>query len=197
MMDLKEFRAAVTKNYEISPDATESLLNVITERFEGLTERYWKLRSGVTQTWQPEEYDRYLWFRGYPVINDQTFSLVTTYRWEYPNDSQTVLAANLGTHRYIMNWNRGILERFPGYRWDQYVVANYSCGLTPAQVPYEVRAALITQANFMLSRLSTDKIDISRQGIKDSSTVFLDPTYHPDFREVAALNRRRIHGING
>jgi len=114
----------------------------------------------------------------------------------------------LGPNLYRMNWTRGEFKLNHGwYRWGldfihgwdhhREIVLSYNSGLLPSQIPADVQLALVTQARFMYTRLSSTKIDLSSASVaKSGSSSYMAADLHPMFRECIRVHRRRTYGNN-
>lgn len=85
------------------------------------------------------------------------------------------------------------LRRRGGFWADEVLVTStggYSDGSAGAACPADIERALIVQAQFLRSRLSSEKVALRTQVVGKASSQLEEATLHPLFREVASRYRR-------
>lgn len=84
---------------------------------------------------------------------------------------------------------RRSLENYAG-RWSALVRVTYDGGATSA--PADIQRALIIQAQFLKSRLDSEKISLRSQNFEGGAGVFEDAFLHPFFKQLAKSKQKSL-----
>lgn len=155
---------------QLNADAAISL-------WESETRELWAARTGVVKVITPEDRDTVFWLYARNVS-----SLVLD-----EGDDHVVMAADT----YSLASANGRVTRLRSDQWSLPIRATFSCGYTSVTVPADVRMAVMYQAAFMQSRMSSAKIDVTSQSLGKGSAALLDPELHPFFKRQVDKYRKR------
>ena len=155
----------------------ELLRDQVISLWEETTKRLWNARTGHIQ-----------------ILTMRTTRMSTVYPELLPVSSYTSVEhrkagddwVELETDDYIDLGAK--LRKISGY-WYEYVRLTYSGGTDEADEM--IQRALITQAQFMVSRFAKDKIATQSQNFEGGAGVFLRADLHPLFKTLAKQYSRK------
>jgi hypothetical protein len=72
------------------------------------------------------------------------------------------------------------------------VRVTYDGGYDEQTCPQDIQRALLSQASFILQRNSKQNISVQSTSVQHGVVTFLEPTFHPIFKEIAKNYQRKV-----
>ncbi len=200
----------------------DAIAAAVIDLWEQKTGRLWNFRQNYVQTLPVENSgDDSVWVRLYPVIEVVTlvewsptdspmlglFLPFGVTEDEPPATLATARAVPATDFQLMAGTGRIVKTRFDP--WATYLQATYTGGYTsdgrqqftkadgittyyPPACPPMVKLAMLTQAEFMLMRLASDRLIVKSQGFKGGSSTYEDADIHPLFASTVADNESLV-----
>jgi hypothetical protein len=180
MIDITEVRDAL-RGQGVDEHEYVNIRQFVIDLWENATRYKWNLRTAHIERFRTDSkgQDEFLFLTLRPV------STVT--KVEIGDNSKAVTTLDSTKYEIL---GVGTLRRIDSF-WERFVKVTYDGGYFSTTTPFDIRRALLLQAQFVRNRFSQEKIAISSLQGESGSTNFLHPVFHPFFTAVAQKYKRK------
>lgn len=175
-------------------------LKAVIAEWNRKTDRVWESTPDYQQYFTPEPGERQLWLKLYPVSQleisgwesgeTEVDSMMLDDIEDYKLDTEHGILSSIRTMGGVPYDAR--INQTGQVWWPANILVSYSGGYTSVEFKNlypDAYDAILTQLKFKMTRNSAANVAVTSQSFNQSSSTFIEGSFHPDF--LAAVNAYR------